>query len=277
MVAGAAVAWSTSGLFTRQIHTDVSTLLVWRGFSGAACIALLMLWRDGSAGMGDFRRLNGPALAYALASSISMITFIAAFTHTTVADVLIIYTLAPFLVAAAAWFWFGERTSTATLVAAGVALLGIAITVGGGSASGGGNMVGDILAFVMTLGVVVMTVVARKYQTIPMMAAACVSALLTGVAGLPFAAPLSLSGAEMVNASLFGIVALGIALSLYSEGAPMAPASKVSLVSMIETPLAVALVWLAFGDTPPLTSILGGAIVMAAVAGNVVCEAKYKQ
>ena len=81
----------------------------------------------------------------------------------------------------------------------------------------------------------------------------------------------------MVNASLFGIVALGIALSLYSEGAPMAPASKVSLVSMIETPLAVALVWLAFGETPPLTSILGGAIVMAAVAGNVVCEAKYKQ
>ena len=43
LVAGAALAWSTSGLFVRNISADLMTLLVWRGiFSGTAVFALFL-------------------------------------------------------------------------------------------------------------------------------------------------------------------------------------------------------------------------------------------
>jgi hypothetical protein len=37
----------------------------------------------------------------------------------------------------------------------------------------------------------------------------------------------------------------------------------------LETPLAVAWVWVCFAEVPTITSFLGGLIVMAAVAGHV--------
>ena len=271
MVAGAAVAWSMSGLFTRSIHADVWTLLVWRGFAGAASIALWMLWRDRVAAMAAFRNFGAPAWTYAIVNAFGMVNFIAAFKYTSVADVLIIYALAPFLVAGVAWLWFGEKTTKATLVAAAVALLGVSITVGG--AAGSGNLIGDVLALAMTLSVVAITVIARRYQAIPMMAAACMSSLLSGLVSLPFAAPLSLRGEEIVYAILFGVIAMGIALSLYSEGSRLAPASKASLVSILETPLSALWVWIAFAETPGMASIVGGTIVLLAVIGNVVWDA----
>ena len=41
LVALAALAWSSSGLFTRLISADLMTMLFWRGlFSGSAVMAL---------------------------------------------------------------------------------------------------------------------------------------------------------------------------------------------------------------------------------------------
>lgn len=274
MVAGAAIAWSTSGLFIRAIDADVWTLLVWRGFVGAASILVWMLLRDGVAGLSAFRTFRGQAWSYALTSTFGMVSFITAFKYTSVADVLVIYAIAPFVVAAAAWLWFGEKSTASTMLAAAVALTGVGITVAG--ATGGANWIGDLLALCMTVSVAAMTVIARRYQAIPMTAAACVSSLLSGLISLPFAAPLSLRGVEMMGAVLFGVIAMGIALSLYSEGARLAPASRVSLVSTLETPLSPLWVWLTFGEQPAVTSLIGGTIVMVAVIGDIAFGARRR-
>jgi drug/metabolite transporter (DMT)-like permease len=42
-----------------------------------------------------------------------------------------------------------------------------------------------------------------------------------------------------------------------------------ALINTPETPLAIAWVWLCFGETPSFTSLFGGVVVMAAVAAHV--------
>jgi drug/metabolite transporter (DMT)-like permease len=41
------------------------------------------------------------------------------------------------------------------------------------------------------------------------------------------------------------------------------------LINTLETPLAVAWVWVCFSEVPSTTSLMGGIVVMAAVAGHV--------
>jgi drug/metabolite transporter (DMT)-like permease len=49
----------------------------------------------------------------------------------------------------------------------------------------------------------------------------------------------------------------------------MVSATENALINTLETPLAVAWVWVCFAEVPTITSFVGGIIVMAAVAGLV--------
>ena len=63
-------------------------------------------------------------------------------------------------------------------------------------------------------------------------------------------------------------------LLLLTLGTRLISATESALVSAIETPLAPLWVWLAFAEIPPSTTILGGLIVMAAVAAHVLGSAR---
>ena len=42
----AAVSWSTAGLFTRVVTTDIPTTLFWRSLFGGMCVLVIVLLRD---------------------------------------------------------------------------------------------------------------------------------------------------------------------------------------------------------------------------------------
>jgi len=46
-------------------------------------------------------------------------------------------------------------------------------------------------------------------------------------------------------------------------------ATENALINTLETPLAVAWVWLCFGETPSAATFVGGSIVIAAIAAHV--------
>lgn len=49
LVAGAALAWSSAGIFTRLIQADLMTMLFWRGiFSGSAVFLLFLFLERGT-------------------------------------------------------------------------------------------------------------------------------------------------------------------------------------------------------------------------------------
>jgi drug/metabolite transporter (DMT)-like permease len=266
LVTASALAWSSAGYFTRLVPLDNWTLLFWRGVFAALGMLVFILVLQGKAGLRSFAALGVPGWLYAIVSGLGMIFFITALTLTTVAHVSIIYGTVPFVAAAVSWLVLREKPSATALICSVLALLGVVVTVGFGLA--GGSLLGDLLAFGMTLVMAGMMVIARRYQNIPTLQAAGLSAVLSAVACLPLVGTLMPSGGALAQLALFGLVNSAIGLALFTLGARLIPAVETGLIGSLEVPLAPVWVWLAFGETADRNTILGGALVFVAVLAH---------
>jgi drug/metabolite transporter (DMT)-like permease len=263
LVTAAAVAWSTSGLFTRALALDTATILFWRGLFGGLGIVLAVI--PGAGGLRSFGRLGRAGVAYAGVTALSMLFFIAALLHTSVAHVAVITAIVPFVAAYLAWVFLRERPGAAAIAASIAALVGVAIMVGIGA---DGQISGDLLAVCMAMCMGVMIVIARRYRGIPALAATCMASLLSAIAVLPFA-DLTLSVEELGLLALFGLVNQVLGFGLFALGARLLPPMETALITALDAPLAPFWVWLVFAEVPGVATMLGGAVVFAAVTGHI--------
>lgn len=266
LVTASAVAWSTAGFFTRLLPLDSWTMLAWRGVFAALGIAAAILIMERAGAVSSFRNMSWPSWLFAVVSAIGMILFITSLRHTTVAHVAVIYATVPFVAAALGWLVMRERPTGSAIGASFAAVAGVVMMVGLGVE---GSLVGDLLAFGTTLAMAVLMVIARRFQDIAVMPAACLSALLTGFICWPIGEPTAISGHELLLLALFGLVT-AIGLTLFTLGARLLPAIETALIGALDTPLAPLWVWLAFEETPLGATIVGGLVVFAAVAYHVI-------
>jgi drug/metabolite transporter (DMT)-like permease len=261
-VTASAVAWSTAGLFTRLISADAWTMLAWRGILGALSLALVLTLMPRQGHWRALRNLGWLGWLFVLQSSAGMIFFLMALRHTTVAHVAVIYATAPFLAAALGWLAMREQPGAGAVVSSVIALAGVAVMVGLGS---DGGLSGDLFAFGMTLTMAVAMVVARRFPDIPFLQASCLSALFSGLISIPFGAPLGVSSHDLMLLALFGVAIFSVGLPLFTLGARLLPPIETALIGALDAPLAPLWVWLAFKETPSAATLIGGAIVFAAV------------
>ncbi|HTC11819.1 MAG TPA: DMT family transporter [Acetobacteraceae bacterium] len=266
LILASVLAFSTAGYFTRQIQQDVWTMLFWRGVFGGLFIAGCIIWRHRDRTRDAVRSVGRIGLFVAACSTIATICFVNALRLSTVADVNIIYAIAPLIAAALAWLWSGARERRSTLVASVFALCGVAVMFG--AARLAGHLFGDLLAVAMTVLMSTMMVVIRQHRQVSMLPASCLSAFLSAVAVLPLAHPATAIGPQFIWFVLFGTTQFGLGLLLLTLGTRHISASRAALLSALEVPLACIWVWLAFGEGPSAASLVGGAIVMVAVVGD---------
>lgn len=274
LVTGSAVAWSTAGCFTRLIPLDSWTMLAWRGIFGAIGIAVVIVAMERRETWYSVRNMGWPGWLFAIVSAIGMIFFITSLRHTTVAHVAVIYATVPFIAAALGWLVMRERPTASAVLASLAALIGVALMISLGVE---GGLFGDFLAFGMTLSMAAMMVIARRFRSVPVMPAACLSALLSGLVCWPLGDPLAVSGHELFLLALFGLVNSAIGLALFTLGARYLPAIETALIGSVDAPLAPLWVWLAFNETPSASTLTGGLVVFAAVAIHIVVEARRRQ
>lgn len=262
-----AVAYSSAGFFTRLIHLDAWTMLFWRGlFAGLMILAVIVVQERGRA-LAAMRAVGRPGLLAALCSATATVFYLNALRRTSVADVAVLFAAAPFVTASLGWLCLGLSEAWTTLAASLFALSGISIMVGGAMVDG--HMLGDLLGFGMTVCMAVMMLIIRRQRDTPMLPAACLSALLCPLIAWPFAAPFALGLREFLYLFLFGTAQFGLGLVLLTLGGRLVSATETALINTLETPLAVAWVWLCFGEIPSGPSFAGGLIVLAAVAAQV--------
>lgn len=271
LVTTSAIAWSTAGLFTRIVALDSATMLAWRGIFGALGMLLVILVMDRKNTLSGFRKLGWPGWLYAALGALGMIFFITSFRYTTVAHVAVIYATAPFIAAALGWAVSRERPGGSAIAASFAALMGVAVMVGLGIE---GGLVGALLAFGMTICMALLMVIARHYREIPVMPAACLSALLSALVCWPIGDPLAVSNYELLVLAAFGLVNSAIGLALFTLGARLLPTIETALIGSLDAPLAPLWVWLVFNETPSASTMLGGAIVFVAVVLHVVATAR---
>jgi drug/metabolite transporter (DMT)-like permease len=261
-VALAAVAWSTAGVLQRQLTLDTSTQVFGRAaFAGAALLGYVAIVERGQVLRG-FKSVGGAGIAVALCVAIASGCFIGALNHASVARVLFILAVAPVLAALLAWATLGEPISRRTALAMVLALSGVAVMLG---APGEASLTGDGLAFVAALAFSVMIVITRWRHEVSMAPATCLSQAILVAAFLPFASPGEISGDDLAWLAALGIGQIGLGFALLTVGARLIPAAQVGLITLLEVVLGPVWVWLALDERPGTLTLVGGAIVIAAI------------
>jgi drug/metabolite transporter (DMT)-like permease len=261
-VALAAVAWSTAGVLQRQLTLDTSTQVFGRAaFAGGALLGYVAIVERGQVLRG-FKSVGGAGIAVALCVAIASGCFIGALNHASVARVLFILAVAPVLAALLAWATLGEPISRRTALAMVLALSGVAVMLG---APGEASLTGDGLAFVAALAFSVMIVITRWRHEVSMAPATCLSQAILVAAFLPFASPGEISGDDLAWLAALGIGQIGLGFALLTVGARLIPAAQVGLITLLEVVLGPVWVWLALDERPGTLTLVGGAIVIAAI------------
>ena len=70
---------------------------------------------------------------------------------------------------------------------------------------------------------------------------------------------------------------IGLQYILITIAARAVPAAEITLLMLLEVIAAPVWVWLAFGETPALLTLLGGVVVLAAVAVQAVSALRAKE
>jgi drug/metabolite transporter (DMT)-like permease len=209
-----------------------------------------------------FRSMGIAGLAVAVCTAIASGSFIVALNHANVANVLFMQAAAPIAAALLAWIALGESITRRSWVAMAIAVLGVALMVGG---PGSGGLVGVGSSLVMTLAFAIAIVITRHRRDISMAPAICLSQLIVVLAIAPLASPATVTEHDLVFLVLLGVGQMGLGLLFLSIGARLIPAAEVALITLLEVVLAPLWVWIAISERPAPTAIVGGAVVVVAV------------
>jgi drug/metabolite transporter (DMT)-like permease len=261
-VALAALAWSSAGVLQRELGVDTGTQLSARALFALLGLLVFVVAQERGRTVAAFRSIGAAGLGFALSIAFSSATFIVALNHTTVANVLFMQAAAPIVAALLARAALGEQVTRTTWAAMGVAIVGVGIMVGGP----GTPSLGVLIAIAMMLGFAVSIVFARARRDISMAPATCLAQLLVFVGASPFATWSQIGGGDLGLLAALGVGQIGLGLAFLTLGARLIPAAEVALITLLEVVLGPLWVWIALSEQPSTATIVGGAIVMVAVA-----------
>ena len=260
----ATILWSSAGFFARLVdHLDVWTMLCGRAFFGGVFILIAAVgeWRRGV--LGPHFGLGRLAPLIIALSAIAITSYIAALKTTTVAEVMVIYATLPFVTAGLAFLVSRERATSRTLIAAGVALVGVVIMTA--SALGTGRLIGQAIAFGMTVAFGLMIVFQRRDPGMSMTSINAAGAFVAAAVAFGLSPHPHVTPFDLTVLALFGLTTVCVAFILFMEGAKHIPAGEAGLISMLDVVLGPLWVLLAFREAPGSSAIVGGTIVLGAL------------
>ena len=264
MLAGS-IAISFGGLIIRNIeNADTWQINLYRSVALVTAVLLLLVFRYRGMAMTYVRSIGRPGIAGGVMLAIAGISFLQSMTHTTVANTLFTLSAIPFIAAALARIFLKERLRPSTLVAMIVAAVGIAVMLGEGV--GVGHLYGNTMGLLTAFCFATYAVIVRHKRQTDMLPTLLVSGLIiTLVTFVIKIDDLLISLHDLLLCILWGGLLSGLANSFFIIAARHLAAAEVTLLMMLEFVLGPLWVWLFVGEVPSRWTLLGGAMVLAAV------------
>jgi len=262
------LAVSPDSLLVRLISADLWTLMFWRGLLVCLTLTAVLVVVQKAKAPAKLVAIGRAGLIFAALFSLNSFSFVIAVETTTVANTLVLISAAPFFAALIAKLFLGETVKRQTWLAILAAFAGIIVIVSG--SFGGGALLGDLAALFTALGLAIQFNLLRHFRSVNMIPAIAVGSLITALVSFLFADTLSTSPLDMVWLGLLGIVVMPVATVLIVTGPRYLPAPEVSLILLLEVGVGPFWVWLVMSEVPSERAVLGGAIVITALAGHAI-------
>lgn len=275
----AGVLWSTVGLGIRLIDDAlVWQILLYRSLSMSALLYVVIRLRTGRDPLALVRASGWGGVIGGLSLVAAYTGGIYAVQSTSVANAMMLFASAPLLAAVLGRVILREMVRPQTWVAIAVASGGIAIMVW--DKSSGAALRGNLAALGSALGFAVFTITLRWGKNTEMMPSVFISGLfaiaIMGGICLWLGLPLVISLPDTGIALGMGVFQVGAGLILYTIGSKTVPAAELTLLSLAEVVLGPVWVWLVLGETASVNTLIGGTVLLAAIAGNALSGARRK-
>ncbi len=263
--------WSSAGVLSRLLESargfEVS---FWRSFFAALFVAIALSFQHKSKALTKLTSLGVYGAFSGLMWGAMFSCFMLAITMTTVANALIVESLAPLLTAIFAWIFLREKIPTRTWLAIFVACIGMVwMFIDGFSKLDSRGLIGVILATCVPIAASTNVIILKKGgQDVDLIPAVFVGGALSAGMMLPLALPLTASLHDILILAVLGVFQLGLPCLLMVHAVKGLSAPEISLLSLLEVLLGPLWVWLAVGEVPASATLVGGAVVLAALIFN---------
>lgn len=263
-----AVLWSTAGVGTRLLERAESfEVTFWRSLFCVIGVTLALAITNRGNPVQPVMAMGRAGLVSGVMWAVMFTCFMVALTRTTVANVLLVSSLSPLLSALLAWLVLEERISGRTWIAIGIASFGIYWMVHDGiSAQGAAGM---LIALGVPIAAAINLVVLRKmHASVDLGPAVLVGGVLSCVAVLPVAWPLSASPRDLLILGGLGLFQLALPCVLMVRATRHLQAQEVALIALLEIILGALWAWLVAGEALTSATLQGGLIVLGALILN---------
>jgi drug/metabolite transporter (DMT)-like permease len=253
-------------LLVRLIGAGGLTLAFWKAALTGGVIALIVLAREGPGGFARVLALGPRAWFFAAATGLSGSLFVVAVTLTSVAHVVFIVAAMPAFAALISRVALGEPISRRTGVTIVVVMAGIAIIAFGSGQTSGAHLSGDLVALAVAAIFGAGLTAARSLRPASITAAIPLGYLAAALILLPVAEPLAVAPDRWGLVALHGAVFMVVSTLFVTAAPRYLPSAEVGLVMLLESVLAPLLVWAVLGEAPGGWGLIGGALVLGALA-----------
>jgi RarD protein len=277
MALSAGAVWSFGAVTARLAdHSDAFQYLIWRSIG---IIIVIEVWALVKRGPQQTIKAytSGPRMIAAnLALLLASIGFVYAVKTTTAANAAFLGSTTPLFGVAVARLFLGERVNARTLAAIALAFAGLIVMVVGDLQVG--SIVGDLAALSSAVGFAVYTAVVRSRPerdwspVLPgygvLMIAIC------GVVTIAKHNTLVPPATDIWLALLHGGLFIVGGTLLYNSASRSVPATAMTVFAQTEMVLVPVWAFLVLAERPRLSTIIGGTIIMLAVVGKAILDAR---
>ncbi len=259
----APVLWSTAGVVTRHIErAQPGEQVFWRSLFAFVFVAAVLLFRKKPS-----LNLGWPGIVSAAMWAIMFTAFLFALSLTTTANALVVMSVSPLLTAMLAWLLLKDPLPLRTWIAAIAAAAGIVWMFHSNFSSHhlAGMLVALVIPLAAAINVVTLRAAAAKLDLVP---AVMMGGLLSCLVALPFALPLQASARDIALLAFLGFFQLGLPCMLLVIASRTLLAPEIALLGLLEVVLGPLWAWLGAGEVPAASTLLGGLVVLGALAAN---------
>ena len=207
-----------------------------------------------------------PALIGGLVMSLSFIAYVYSMTITSVANVVFIISTQTMFLAIFGYFFLKEKISLICFISIVLAMSGILIMIGDSISSG--SLLGNIIALAIPINFSILVMIIRKNKNLDMVPAIFYSGIFSIIYGLLLSESYVFSNNDIIMGFFLGVPQLAFGFICITIGSRTTASTTVGLLMLTETLFAPVWVWLFLNEIPPISVLIGGAIIILAIVLN---------
>ena len=253
-------------LFIRLSTIESWNLIFYRGFIPFFVVFLGLLIIQKGKIITALINNGWHGIAYAVTFAITNILFVISIENTSVANTLIMISLAPMLSAVISLIFLKENPDKKTWIAIIITTLAVIYIFFDSFEKG--DMKGNFFGLVCATGLAVGAVIIRSVKQLNLVPSAMMGKLLVAIIALLFADNLNLEGSDSIIIPIMCIMCVAIPFVLVTLAPRYITAAEVNLFFLLETILGPIWVWLIIHEQPSMETIIGGIVIISTITAH---------